>query len=40
VSDERSNFSVGGAHRNGFVDTTSKMSDTILEVVVRNLHDV
>jgi hypothetical protein len=39
VTDERSDLAVGGAERDGRVDTGRKRGDTVLEEVTDDLHD-
>jgi len=40
MSDERSNFAVRAGHGDTLVDTPGKVRDTVLEVVMGNLHDI
>jgi hypothetical protein len=40
VTDERSDLAVGARHRDTPVDTAGEVCDTVLEVVVGDLHDV
>ena len=40
VSDEGSDLPVGAAERNSLVDSTGEVSDTVLEVVTDDEHDV
>ena len=40
VSNEGSNFAISTAKRDTFVDTTSKVCDTVFEIMVGNLHNV
>lgn len=39
MSDERSNFTVGGAEGDSSVDTGGEGSDTVLEEMTDDLHD-
>ena len=40
MADERDNFSIRAAERDTLIDTTRKMGDTVLEVMMRHLHDI
>ena len=40
MTDERSNFAVRAGHGDTLVDTPGKVRNTVLEVVMGNLHDV
>ena len=40
MSDERRDFPVRAGHGDTLVDATRKVRDTVLEIVVGNLHDI
>lgn len=40
VSDERGNLAIRTTKRDTLVDTLSEVGDSVLEVVVSNLHDI
>jgi len=40
MADERGNFSIRAAERDTLIDTTRKVGDTVLEVMMRHLHDI